>query len=378
MSPFAFDVSARPAVGKTSATAVEGSTWSGRVPGLALAALIAAAAIALGDIGWLQANGISALTLAIVLGMVVGNTVYPRIVGASRGGVLHGVVYSRQTLLRLGIILYGLRLTFQDIGNVGIAGVAIDAVVLSSTFGLAWWLGTRVFGLDRRTAMLIGAGSSICGAAAVMAAEPVVRGRAEQVTVAVSTVVVFGTLAIFLYPVLYHFIERSHLLNLSQRAYGVYAGSTIHEVAQVVAAGRAISVDAANTAVIAKMVRVMMLAPFLIILSTWLSRHPDAADVQDGGVDQEPGRIVVPWFALVFVVVAGINSLHVLPKPLVGGAIEIDTFLLAMAMAALGLTTHVSAIRTAGVKPLALACVLFGWLIVGGLAINLGVSALLR
>ncbi len=364
----------RSSAGRAPTGGVAPSSRFGLLPGLALAAAIAAVAIGLGDIGWLQANGISALTLAIVLGMIVGNTAYPRIAASSGAGVL----YSKQTLLRLGIVLYGLRLTFQDIGNVGLTGVAIDAVVLSSTFCLSWLLGTRVFGLDRKTAMLIGAGSSICGAAAVMAAEPVVRGRAEQVTVAVSTVVVFGTLAIFLYPSLYHVVEQAHLLHLSQKAYGLYAGSTIHEVAQVVAAGRAVGDDAADTAVIAKMVRVMMLAPFLIILSAWLSRHPDAADADVGSSDREPGRIVIPWFALVFVVVAGINSLHGLPKPLVAGAIGIDTFLLAMAMAALGLTTHVSAIRTAGVRPLALATLLFGWLIVGGLAINLGIAALLR
>ena len=364
----------RPANQSASSPASMGRVWMERLPGLALAAAIAAAAIGLGRIGWLQANGISALTLAIVLGIVVGNTVYPRIAD----GAGSGVTFSKQNLLRLGIVLYGLRLTFQDIGHVGLAGVAIDAVVLSSTFTLSWFLGTRVFGLDRKTAMLIGAGSSICGAAAVMAAEPVVRGRAEQVAVAVSTVVVFGTVAIFLYPVLFHLVGRFHLFDLSQKAYGIYTGSTIHEVAQVVAAGRAVGTEATDTAVIAKMVRVMMLAPFLVILSAWLSRHPEAADVETSATAQKPGRIVIPWFALIFVVVAGINSLHVLPQPLVAGATEVDTFLLAMAMAALGLTTHVSAIRTAGIKPLALATVLFAWLIVGGLAINLGVAALTR
>ena len=347
------------------------------VPGLALTGAIAFGSIELGKLGWLQANGISALTLAIVIGMVVGNTVYPRISAASS----FGVAFSKQNLLRLGIILYGLRLTFQDIGHVGVAGVAIDAVVLSSTFALSWFLGTRVFGLDRTTAMLIGAGSSICGAAAVMAAEPVVRGKAEQVTVAVSTVVVFGTLAIFLYPVLYHLNARVGLISMSPSAYGIYAGSTIHEVAQVVAAGNAIGVEAANTAVIAKMVRVMMLAPFLVVLSAYLSKSKsmssDSGHERDGGAECRPGKIVVPWFALGFVAVAGLNSLAVLPASVVAGLTNVDTVMLAMAMAALGLTTHVSAIRNAGIKPLALAASLFAWLIVGGLAINIGISALL-
>jgi uncharacterized integral membrane protein (TIGR00698 family) len=350
-------------------------------PGIALTGALAALAIELGKLAWLQANGISALTLAIVLGMLVGNTVYPRLVSASAGGV----IFSKQTLLRAGIILYGLRLTFQDIAGVGISGVAIDIVVLGSTFVLSWWVGTRIFGLDRRTAMLIGAGSSICGAAAVMATEPVVRGRAEQVTVAVSTVVVFGTLAIFLYPAMYHLNSRYHLLAMSPTAYGIYAGSTIHEVAQVVAAGRAIADAAANTAVITKMVRVMMLAPFLIILSTYLSRSPHGGDDGDAPpagdaspprASQHPGRIVIPWFALGFVAVAGLNSLAVLPHAFVSTAVDVDTGLLAMAMAALGATTHVSAVRTAGIKPLALAALLFIWLIFGGVAINVGISTL--
>src|SRR6202789_3364459 len=365
-----------------------------RAPGIALTGALAALAIELGKLSWLQANGISALTLAIVLGMLVGNTVYPRLASASAGGV----TFSKQTLLRAGIILYGLRLTFQDIANVGISGVTIDIVVLSSTFVLSWWVGTQIFGLDRRTAMLIGAGSSICGAAAVMATEPVVRGRAEQVTVAVSTVVVFGTVDIFLYPAMYHLNSRYHLLAMSPTAYGIYAGATIHEVAQVVAAGRAIADAAANTAVITKMVRVMMLAPFLIILSTYLSRSPQCGEDQrgeDGGAppagnasasatgdvsapraSQRPRRVVIPWFALGFVAVAGLNSLAILPHTFVSTAVDVDTGLLAMAMAALGATTHVSAVRTAGIKPLALAALLFLWLIFGGVIINVGISTL--
>ncbi|VTY25181.1 Uncharacterised protein [Xylophilus ampelinus] len=347
-------------------------------PGLALTGLLAYASVQLGKVGWLESNGISALTVAIGLGMVLGNTLYPSL-GAVAGP---GVEFSKTTLLRLGIILYGLRLTFQDIGNVGWTGVAIDAAVLCSTFGLACFFGTRVFGLDRRTAMLIGAGSSICGAAAVMAAEPVVRGRAEQVMVAVATVVVFGTLAIFLYPLLYHLVAKYRLFDLSPTEYGIYAGSTIHEVAQVLAAGRAVGEQATNAAVIAKMVRVIMLAPFLILLSGYLSRtsvgHAGGVDSINSATESPRRGVVIPWFALGFVAVAGFNSLSLLPKAAVRQMIDIDTVLLAMAMAGLGLTTHVSAIRKAGIKPLALAAVLFIWLVLGGFTINAGITALLK
>lgn len=341
------------------------------LPGLALISVLALLAILLGQTEWSQKSGISALTLAIVLGMIVGNTVYRYVSTAST----HGVTFSKQTLLRVGIIFYGLRLTFQDVAHVGLAGVVIDSLVLTSTFALSWWAGTRFFGLDRQMAMLIGAGSSICGAAAVMAAEPVVRGRAEQVAVAVSTVVVFGTLAIFLYPALYELNARHHFLSMNATAYGIFAGSTIHEVAQVLAAGRAITDGAADTAVITKMVRVMMLAPFLICLSAYLSRHPEAAEARLAN-GTSTRRVVIPWFALWFVAVVVLNSLIALPHDLKARAIDLDTFLLAMAMAALGVSTQISAVRIAGIKPLALAAMLFGWLIFGGFAINAAVSAL--
>lgn len=355
----------------TSIRSCLGDNMAKAACGIALVTAIALVAIELAKLAWFQTNGISALTLAIVVGMFVGNTFYAHIVARNAAGV----TFCKQTLLRAGIILYGLRLTFQDIAHVGVAGVVIDALVLSSTFALSWWAGTRIFGLDRKTALMIGAGSSICGAAAVMAAEPVVRGSAEQVTVAVSTVVVFGTLAIFIYPALYHLNMDYVLVPASPTTYGIFVGSTVHEVAQVVAAGRAVTDAAANTAVITKMVRVMMLAPLLILLSTYLSRHPQRDLTASLSHTSNKGRVVVPWFALWFVVVAALNSLITLPTPLVTAAINVDTFVLAMAMAALGITTHVSAIRTAGIKPLMLGALLFAWLIVGGLAINAGISA---
>jgi uncharacterized integral membrane protein (TIGR00698 family) len=307
---------------------------------------------------------------------VLGNTIYPSIAASSGAGV----GFSKQTLLRAGVILYGLRLTLHDIGQVGFSGVLIDALLLSSTFALALILGTRLFGLDRPTALLIGAGNAICGAAAVMATEPLLRAKAEQVTVAISTVVVFGTVAIFLYPALYELNQHWQLLPTGSRAFGIYAGSTIHEVAQVFAAGRSISVETANTAVITKMVRVMMLAPFLIALSAWLARKSAVTSAAANGANGQPvvassgagspRRVTIPWFAFAFIGMVVFNSLALLPHAVVGAAIDVDTFLLAMAMGALGLTTHLAAIRRAGIKPLLLGALLFVWLVAGGALIN--------
>jgi len=347
--------------------------YKGLLPGVGLSFGVAEVAMQSGRVGWFATHGLSALTVAIVLGILLGNIIYGRIAAASGPGV----VFSKQTVLRAGVVLYGLRLTLSSVAHVGTAAVVIDAVVLTSTFGLALLLGTRVLGLDRITSMLIGAGSAICGAAAVMAAEPVVKGKAEQVTVAVASVVVFGTLATFLYPVLYTLNLHGTVLPAGDQAFGVYAGSTIHEVAQAVAAGRSISADVADTALITKMVRVMMLAPFLIGLSTWLAREPRRATTGSSSHDTRP-KVAIPWFAFGFIGVVLFNSLSILPSGIVSTAVQVDTFLLAMAMAALGLSTHVFAIRQAGVRPLLLGALLFAWLVVGGAAINQLVTASLH
>ncbi len=332
--------------------------------GLVLSAILALAANQLGNLKWMTDHGFSALTIAIVLGMIIGNTVYPHIAGKSGSGV----AFSKQTLLRAGVVFFGLRLTFQDVAHVGIPAIIIDTIIVTSTFILSWVIGTRVFGLERKAAMLIGTGSAICGAAAVMAAEPVVKGRAEQVTVAVATVVIFGTLAIFLYPYLYSL--NLPLLPHNASAFGIYAGSSIHEVAQVVAAAGSVSADTANTAVITKMVRVMMLAPFLIALSVWLSRDPSHQSEHTASGSTHTPKMAIPWFAFGFIGVVIFNSLHLLPHSVVAFIIQIDTLLLAMAMGALGLSTHVSALRQAGIKPILLGLVIFLWLIIGGAAIN--------
>ena len=329
------------------------------VPGLALSAVVTGVALWGGSIPAVAGAGFSALTLAILLGMVVGNTVYPHIWKSCDGGV----IFAKQHLLRLGIILYGFRLTFSQIADVGVSGIAIDVLTLSSTFLLACFIGQKIFGLDKQTSWLIGAGSSICGAAAVLATEPVVKAEASKVTVAVATVVIFGTLAIFLYPAMYPLVAHW----FSPETYGIYIGSTMHEVAQVVAAGHA---EAENAAVIAKMLRVMMLAPFLIFLAARVKQLAPA-----GG--SEKSKITIPWFAILFIVIAVFNSFHLLPKAMVDMLVTLDTVLLAMAMAALGVTTHVSALKKAGAKPLLMALVLFIWLIVGGGAINLAVHSLL-
>lgn len=335
-----------------------------RFAGLLLTAVIAGGAAWLAQRPQLSGLGLGALTLAIMLGIVVGNSLYPAVAAQCDAGVL----LAKQKLLRLGIILFGFRITVQQIADVGLSGVLIDVLTLSSTFFITCLAGIRLLKLDRDTVWLIGAGSSICGAAAVLATEPVVKATPSKVAVAVATVVLFGTLAIVVYPLLWP-LAQAYFPQLSATQFGIYTGSTIHEVAQVVAAGHAMGADAENSAVIAKMLRVMMLAPFLLCLSGWLRRTPHATRRQG---------VVFPWFALGFVGVALFNSLHLLPSTWVAHINQLANLLLAMAMAALGLTTRFGALRQAGAKPLLLGLMVFVWLMLGGGAINLLVEHFTR
>jgi uncharacterized integral membrane protein (TIGR00698 family) len=327
-----------------------------RWPGLLLAALLAAMAALLAQWGPMVQMGLSAMTLAIALGMLVGNTAFPSV--ADRAGA--GVDFARSVLLRAGIVLYGFRISLHDIGAVGWPGLLIGMAMVALTFGIAVHVGTRWLGLDRQTAALIGAGSAICGAAAVMATQPVVRGEEHKVSIAVATVVVFGTLSMVLYPLVFPY------LGLSEHAFGLFAGSTIHEVAQVVAVGETVGPAAANAAVVEKMLRVMMLAPFLM----WLSFQSAASMKGATSFKACWKQVRIPWFAVLFIVVSAVHSLDVLPHALVGALVQLDTLLLATAMAAMGLRTSAVSLRRAGVQPLKLGALLFVFLTVGGYFVN--------
>lgn len=331
-------------------------------PGLLLAALLAAAAALLAQWGPMAQLGLSAMTLAIALGMLVGNTVFARV--SARTGA--GVDLARSVLLRAGIVLYGFRISLHDIGAVGWPGLLIAMAMVALTFSLAQYVGTRWLGLDRQTAALIGAGSAICGAAAVMATQPVVRGEEHKVSIAVATVVVFGTLSMLLYPLLYPY------LGLSEHAFGLFAGSTIHEVAQVVAVGEAVGPTAADTAVVEKMLRVMMLAPFLM----WLSFGSASSAKGATGFKACCKQVRIPWFALLFIVASALHSLVALPPGLVAGLVQLDTLLLSTAMAAMGLRTSAASLRRAGVQPLKLGALLFVFLMAGGYVVNAAVLSM--
>lgn len=311
------------------------------------------------------ALSISPLIIGIVLGMIYANLLRMHLPETW----VPGIQFCSKRLLRIGIILYGFRLTFQDIAAVGVAGITVDAIIVAVTIIGGYFIGYRVLKMDKDTAMLTSVGSGVCGAAAVLGAEATMRSKPYKTAVAVATVVIFGTVAMFLYPVAY----QSGVLDLSPTEMGIFSGATLHEVAHAVGAGNALGNDIASTTVIVKMIRVMMLVPVLLLLGVWAARR-----ARSGGAGAEggKGKVAVPWFAFGFLLVIGINSLSVylntlstpMGIPAWGSELinYVDTFLLTMAMVALGAETSFDKFKKAGAKPFILAGILFVWLVGGG------------
>jgi len=333
--------------------------------GVLFVAIFAAAATMISNLPFMLSLGISPLVVGIVMGIFYANTLHNKVPSAWDGGI----TFSAKKILRFAIVFYGFRITFNQIAEVGLDGFMVSLIMLSTTFILGTYLGYKVFKMDRDTSMLTASGASVCGAAAVLATEPVVKAEEHKTAIAVSMVVLFGTIAMFLYPVLY----TSGILDMSAREFGIYVGGTIHEVAQVVAVPASVPglpQEAADAAVIVKMTRVIMIAPMLILLGIYLSYSDRKSGSEVGKVG-----LVIPWFAVYFIGVAGFNSLALVPENIVSIINEIDTFLLTMAMTALGMGTRFSKFKGLGLAPLYTAGAMFIWLVVGGYFITKWVVA---
>lgn len=333
--------------------------------GILLIVLFSFSAFYIADFDFVKRLSFSPLIVGIILGMLYANSLRNKLPETW----VPGIKFCSKTVLRTGVVLYGFRLTFQQVAAVGLPAIAADTVVVVGTLLLGLLLG-KLLRVDGDTALMTSTGSAICGAAAVLGAEPVVRCEAHKTAVAVSTVVIFGTLSMFLYPVMY----RAGMLDgLTEQGVAIYTGATLHEVAHVVGAGNAIDAaggNIADAATITKMIRVMMLAPVLVIMSLCLSRR------NAGGRTGVEGKrkITIPWFAFYFLVVIGINSLlgstSFIPASMLetglGFINNLDTFLLTMAMTALGAETSIDKFKQAGAKPFLLAGGLYVWLVGGG------------
>jgi uncharacterized integral membrane protein (TIGR00698 family) len=303
-------------------------------PGVLLVAGIVGAAFALRQIPGLGL--LSPMILAILLGIAVRNTIGPPVAAQP------GVAFSARRLLRLGIVLLGAQLTASQIAEVGATGLAILIASVVATFLVTQWLG-RLIGVDARLTELIAGGTSICGASAVIATNTVTRASEEDVAYALACVTLFGSIAMFVYPLL------PALLDLSPRSYGLWAGASIHEIAQVVGATFQASQQAGELGTVAKLTRVMMLAPVVMTLGLLAARRLAPGEGPAG-----KAKAPVPWFVLGFAALVAVNSLVTVPAGMRAALGVVAVVLLSMALAALGLAADIGKLRAKGARPLLL------------------------
>ena len=346
---------------------------AGTLSGILFVAIFAAAATYIAGLAPIENLGLSPLVIGIVMGIFYANTLHNQLPSAWESGI----TFSGKKILRFAIVIYGFRITFQQIMEVGAEGFLVSLIMLSSTFVLGTWLGNKIFGMEKDTSMLTASGASVCGAAAVLATEPVLKAEEHKTAIAVSMVVLFGTISMFLYPVLYTTIieHATGFLHMTAREFGIYVGGTIHEVAQVVAVPASVPnapAEMANSAVIVKMTRVIMIAPMLIVLGLYLSYTAKKEGGEGANV-----KLVIPWFAVYFIGVAAFNSFHLIHENIVENINTVDTFLLTMAMTALGMGTRFSKFKGLGLAPVYTALGMFIWLVIGGFIITKVVCGLI-
>ncbi len=343
---------------------VEGLRWAGvRAPGL----LIAGGATTAALVGHRAFPAVSPLVVAIVLGVLVADLRPPGPRYAP------GLTVASRSLLRIGVALLGLQLAFGDILDLGPVMVLVIVATVASSIAVTLWAGARL-GINPAQRLLIACGTSICGAAAVAAADGVLGGdrpapspdgapatpqapaatspSSDAAATAIVAVVLFGTLLLGLLPL------AVHVLGIPDQAGGIWAGLAIHEVAQAVAAGGLIGSGALAVAVVVKLGRVLMLAPVLAVISVRRRRGAPAAS-------RPP---LVPLFVIGFLGCVALASTGAVPAPVAGVAGQLQVALLSAGMFGLGTGVRLRTVRAVGPRPFVLAGIGTAWIGAIGLA----------
>lgn len=318
------------------------------MPGLAAAFVAAAVAAVIAS----SADPLSPLPVAVVLGIVVGNTV-------SLGRFAPGLGVAAKIVLRVGIALLGLRLVLGDVAALGApALLLVLAVTVVTFFGVV--VGTRRLGLSHGFGLLTAAGFAICGASAVAAAQGVVRAEDEDVAASLANVMLFGTVSIGVLPLV------ASALGLTDAVAGAWIGAAVHDVGQVVATAGVVGDEALEAAVVVKLGRVLLLGPVIILLGLMVRAGAEATE------QRRPP--LLPWFVVAFLVAAAARSLDLVPTAVLDGAGTIERFAFAAALFALGTGVRFDKLRALGVRPLLLG--LAAWLLIAVVSL-VGVQAVL-
>ncbi|MEE2775160.1 MAG: putative sulfate exporter family transporter [Acidobacteriota bacterium] len=323
-----------------------------RVPGLLLASSVAAVAMMLARVSVAPftldsgQHPLGASSIAILLGLLLGNLL------PLRPGLKPGIAFCTRVILPLGIVLLGARLAFADLMRVGGLGLLLALVAIGTCAAVVAVL-IRVFSLPVKLTTLVGVGTAICGGSAIAAAAPAIEAEDEDIAWSVAAVAFLGLVMMFALPLV------GHGLEVDPTAFGMWAGLTIHQTPQVVAAGLAYGGEAGEVATLIKLVRVALLAPAVFVIGLVYARSRQA---------QRSSRVswlrLMPPFVFGFLAMAAARSFGLLDfgvqLPWNDGATSLlglarlgDGVALTVAMAAIGLETRLAAFRNTGLKPLA-------------------------
>jgi uncharacterized membrane protein YadS len=357
------------------------------VPGLALALAVAVVGELL---GWLVPL-VGAPVFAIVGGIVVA------LVRGRRTALVPGLRFASSRVLQASVVVLGTTLSLRQVVHTGVTSLPVMLGSLAVALGGAVVAG-QALRVDRDTRTLVGVGTGICGVSAIAATDSVIEASEADVAYAVATIFTFNVAAVLTFPTI------GHLLHLTPHGFGLWAGTAINDVSSVVAAATIFGHGAAGTAVVVKLTRTLMIIPITLVLGWYRARRPrpaatrpavtrpdqDGAPVSVAGADGAvlvedrasagtgveagaPGRAarrrLVPLFIVWFVVAVVVNTLGVVPASLHVPASTAAQWMITVALAAIGCTTHVGEIRRAGFRPLALGAVL--WVAVGLTSIGL-------
>lgn len=264
-----------------------------------------------------------------------------------------GITFSSKYLLRAGIILMGLRLNLTQIAEAGLRVALIDVIVIVVTLTIMIYLGKRL-AVDRTLSALIAVGSAVCGAAAIVAVAPLIGAKKEQTAISVACIAILGTIGSVAYIFLYPFI------GLDPYTYGIFAGSTLHELAHVIAAGVPAGDIGSSTAILVKLGRVALLIPVALVLG-YLFRDRESSENDSQGWKKLP----IPWFIFGFLAMSVVNTIDLLPSYVVKSFIDLSVFLLSVAMAGLGLSISLSDFKKVGKNTIIVAVI--GFIALAGL-----------
>ncbi|MED4226671.1 YeiH family protein [Neobacillus cucumis] len=302
--------------------------------GIVLTLFIAILAKYLGQFPFL--NNMGQLVIAILLG--IG---WRALLGVPEN-LIAGTNFSSKKLLRIGIILLGMRLNLVDILHAGPKVFSIAVINIVFTLFVVYGL-SRLFKVEKRLGILTACGTAICGAAAVVAIAPQIKANDDETAIGAATVAILGTIFTLVYTMLYP------ILGLSTHGYGIFSGATLHEIAHVIAAAAPGGKDAVDIAVIVKLTRVALLVPVAIMIGFWTNRGNRS---QSGKQNKTWKSIPIPWFILGFLVMSALHSLEILSTTFTNNLVLIAYLLIAMAMAGLGLNVDVETFRRLGLKSL--------------------------